>query len=614
MKTIFSIIIFCYALNTAIGKSVPNWNPVIPNKVQEKYIPARQIQLDGLLNDHIMINLEKRLLMIDSAIVLSGFVHRPGAQSWIGEHVGKFLYSASNTYRYTHDGRIKELMDDMLKKYIATQLPDGYLGTYLPKDYWTAWDVWAHKYAIIGLINYYSVTGFEPALQAAKKAADLICRTFGDESGKRDLNTSGGHSGMASGSILEPMIDIYRYTGDQKYLEFAKYILRTWETETGPKILSSIEQYGKVTKVGNAKAYEMMSCFVGILKYYQLTGDARYLKAMQTAWQDIVDNRLYISGTASAGERFKDDHDLPAETKDKMGEGCVTMTWIQFNTQMLKITGEEKYVEEIEKAVYNHLFAAENPKTGCVSYYTALQGAKPYKCDQGYSCCLSSVPMGISMIPNLVWGNIDKEFTILMYEPGEVRDSVVADDGSKLLLQIISTTDFPLDGKVIYEINPSSNKKFAINFRIPTWSNNYTLTVNGVKQNTTGSQSIKVERVWKTNDKITVLFDMPLQVIKGGPSYPGFVAFKRGPQVLALDSWFNSGYIETLPLPIKEDSKFTINSAVNLLPKDWIGKQAYSIISDIDKKQKPFILVPFADAGQQSTKQQVWVLTNYVKK
>lgn len=613
---IFSIILFCMVVNTAKATidSMPAWQQIVPNKVQEKYIPVSLPHLNGLLHDRVMINLEKRLLKIDSALLLSGFVHRPGSQTWIGEHMGKFLYSASNTYRYTQDKRLKELMDDMLRKYIPTQLPDGYMGTYLPKDYWSSWDVWAHKYAIIGLMNYYSVTGYKPALQTAKKAADLICRTFGDEPGKLDLNKSGSQAGMAAGSILEPMIDLYRYTGDQKYLEFAKYILRNWETATGPKILSTLEQYGSVRKVGNAKAYEMMSCFVGILKYYKLTGDIKYLKVLQTAWQDIVDKRLYITGTASAHERFQDDHNLPAEPRDKMGEGCVTMTWIQFNEQMLKITGELKYVEEIEKAVYNHLLAAENPQTGCVSYYTALQGAKPYNCNQLNSCCLSSVPMGISSIPDLVWGNINKEFSILLYEPGELKDSIIATDGSKLLLQVKSTTDFPADGKVIYTINPSSRKKFAINFRIPTWSTNYTLKVNGKKQNITSNQSVKVEREWKANDKVIVSFDMPLQVINGGLSYPGFIAFKRGPQVLAMDSVFNPRNKDALPVFFNKDTKFTINNANNILTKGWIGKQAYSIAIDSRNKQKLFILVPFADAGQQSTKQQVWIVSNEVAK
>jgi DUF1680 family protein len=611
MKNIFCVLFFFVFFNTAKANIdfSRGWNPIVPNKVNDIYIPAGHSQFNGLLNSHVLINMEQRLLKIDSALLLSGFVHRPGAQTWIGEHMGKFLFSATNTYRYTSDERIKALMDDMLHKYIATQLPDGYLGTYLPKDYWSSWDVWAHKYAIIGLLSYYSVTGYEPALETAKKAADLICRTFGEEPGKLDLNKSGSQAGMASGSILEPMIDLYRYTGDEKYFQFAKYIIRNWEAATGPKIVSSLEQYGKVTKVGNAKAYEMMSCIVGILKYYKLTGDTRYLKAAQIAWDDIVDNRLYLTGTASAHERFQSDHNLPAEANDKMGEGCVTMTWIQFNEQMLKITGELKYVEQIEKAVYNHLLAAENPQTGCVSYYTSLQGVKPYKCNQLNSCCLSSIPMGISSLTNLIWGNVNNKFSIMLYEPGEMSDSITASDGSKILLNIKAASNFPSDGKVVYIVNPSSNKKFAIQFRIPSWSANYTLTVNGVKQKT-GNDLVKLEREWKPNDKIVVRFDMPLQLIEGGPSYPGYIAYKRGPQVLALDSLLNPAYTNTLPVLLKKDSRFTIKNVNHVLPKGWIGDQAYAIGLKEDKKQKLFILVPFADAGQQATRQQVWIRSN----
>ncbi|MCW3107880.1 MAG: hypBA1 2, partial [Segetibacter sp.] len=429
--------------------------PVIPNKVADKYTPAYYQNIEGLLGFRMNVNLEKRLLQIDSAILLSGFRKRPGSQTWIGEHVGKFLFSAANTYKYSNDSHIKQLMDAMAKEYIACQLPDGYLGTYLPKDYWSDWDVWAHKYAIIGLLNYYSVTGDKPALETAKKAADLICRTFGDEKGKRDIITAGHHAGMAAGSILEPMVDLYRYTGDKKYLQFCEYVLRAYEQSNGPKIVSGLEKYGTVTRVGNAKAYEMLSCFLGILKYYRLTGNEKYLTPLQTAWSDIRLHRMYITGTSSDHERFKDDDLLMAENDSRMGEGCVTTTWIQFNLQLLQVTGEQKYADELERSVYNHLLAAENPQTGCVSYYTAFQGIKPYKCDQGYSCCLSSIPRGISLIPDMVWGKVNNVFSVLMYETGEIAETILANDHSSVALKIRSDTRFPLDGRVEYVITPS---------------------------------------------------------------------------------------------------------------------------------------------------------------
>ncbi len=469
-RLLLFLLLFCVASKAISLDNIKLQGPLVPNQIPDQYTPACYQNITGLLGYRLNVNLEKRLLKIDSATLLSGFRKRPGAQTWIGEHVGKFLFSASKTYAYSHDPEIKHLMDDMVRKYIACQMPDGYLGTYLYKDRWTEWDVWAHKYAIIGLLNYYSVTGYRPALETAERAADLICRTFGDEPGKRDLMLAGEHNGLAPGSILEPMVDLYRYTGNQKYLGFCRYILRAYEQPDGPKIISQLEKYGDVTKVGDAKAYEMLSCFLGILKYYKLTGEVKYLSLLQTAWADITLHRLYITGTSSDHEIFKPAGILKAGNQDDMGEGCVTVTWIQFNLQLLQITGEAKYAEELERAVYNHLLAAENPRTGCVSYYTALQGAKPYRCDQGYSCCLSSVPRGISLIPEMLGGKINNVFTVLMYENSEATDSIITSDHAKIALKITSVTKFPLNGKVDFIITPSESKTFRINFRVPEWS------------------------------------------------------------------------------------------------------------------------------------------------
>ena len=583
--------------------------PVVPNKIADKYVPARYQEIEGFLGYRMNINLEKRLLLIDSTTILSGFRKRPGAQVWLGEHVGKFLFSASNTYKYTNDVRIKKLTDDIVRQYIACQLPDGYLGTYLPQDYWTEWDVWAHKYAIIGLLNYYSVTGDQKALNAAKKAGDLMCNTFGDESGKRDLMIAGWHAGLAPGSILEPMADLYRYTGEKRYLNFCEYILRAFEHSNGPKIISGLEKYGEVTKVGNGKAYEMLSCFLGILKYYKITGEVSYLKALETAWTDIRNNRTYITGTSSVDEHFQEDGIMPAENETKMGEGCVTTTWMQFNLQLLQITGDRKYSEEIERIVYNHLLAAENPQTGCVSYYTALQGAKPYKCDQGFSCCLSSIPRGISLIPDVVWGKINGTFSILMVESGVVTDTITAENHSRVALTIESSTKFPLEGSVKYTIAPSSANKFGLNFRVPEWAKNYTATVGkNIYKGISGSL-LNINRIWSKNDIVDVHFEMPVEVISGGKSYPGRIALKRGPQVLAVDKLLNTE-LESLKGVNFKSINLELTDGRKLLPSDWSWKQAYQVPMEVDHTPKSILMVPFSEAGQKGAEIVTWIGSN----
>jgi len=607
---------------SVIPSSGINYPPIVPDKIVTRYVPASSEKLEGWLNAHVRINLDKRLLLIDSATLLSGFVHRPGSQTWIGEHVGKFLSSASKTYRYTHDTALKELADDMVRKYLATQLPDGYMGTYLPKDYWTEWDVWAHKYAIIGLLDYYSVTGYRPALLAAERAGELICRTFGDGPGQKDLNLSGFHAGMAAGSILEPMIDLYRYTANPHFLAFARYILRNWESPTGPKMMSGLTRYGKVTKVGNAKAYEMLSCFVGVLKYYRLTGDQAWLLAMQKAWADIVANRLYLTGTASSFEVFQADHQLPALNKDDMGEGCVTVTWMEFNDQLLRITGGLQYLEEIEKSIYNHLTAAENPGTGCVSYYTPLMGMKPYKCDQGFSCCLSSIPRGISMIPDFVYGRIGKHFSVLLYEPGKVLDSISTDDHGRIRLKLSCATNFPATGDAVYTIDPSAPARFSLTFRIPGWATGFTARVNGREEPVNKGRALTINRRWLPHDQVTIHFNMPLQVLHGEPSYPGYIAFKRGPQVLAQDSLLGAAlFPDKNVFPGFVDQSVVDHSNKTLMlqdagvspPADWVGAQAYQLPAGAGNN-KPLVLTPFADAGQSGGGVRVWFAGQAAKK
>jgi DUF1680 family protein len=600
------------------GRVIPNsvdgnFGPLIPNKVADKFVPASYQEIGGYLGYRLDVNLRKRLLQIDSATLLSGFERRPGSQTWIGEHVGKFLFSASKTYAYTHNPQLRQLMDAMVRTYIACQLPDGYLGTYLVKDRWTAWDVWAHKYAIIGLLNYYSVTGDTAALATARRAADLVCRTFGDEPGKRDLMPAGEHDGLAPGSILEPMVDLYRYTGDAKYLGFCRYVLRAYEQADGPKIISRLEQYADVTRVGDAKAYEMLSCFLGILKYYQLTGDERYLHVLEKAWADISSHRLYITGTASDHELFVGSGILKATNADKMGEGCVTVTWIQFNLALLRITGDLKYAEELERSVYNHLLAAENPQTGCVSYYTALLGVRPYRCDQGFSCCLSSVPRGISLIPEIMGGQIGGDFSVLFYENGVARATIRDSQGQEISLEVRSSTRFPADGIVHFEIEPGRDAEFTIRFRVPTWTRDFQAGVGGARYAGAKNGMLSIRRHWKKGDRVEVKMDIPVEVLPGGPTYPHSVAIKRGPQVLAFDRGLNADVDSAGAVQIADETRAAHAAVTSLadasaaLPADWGWKEAFFLDAKIGDRPRRVVLVPFAEAGQMTGDVAVWI-------
>ncbi|MBL7744513.1 MAG: glycoside hydrolase family 127 protein [Chitinophagaceae bacterium] len=587
--------------------------PLIKNRVPDNFIAVsfQNQQLKGYLGTRLKQNLEQRLLKVDESGLMGSYLNRPGIHPWAGEHVGKYLEAACNVWKLTHNPALKKQMDRMMYELINTQLEDGYLGTYTPDQYWTSWDVWSHKYNLYGLLAYYTTTGYQPALDACRKMGDLLCATFGKKAGQLDIILAGTHVGMAATSVLDPMVELYKYTGDKKYLDLCYYILEAWEQDNGPKIISSLLATGKVTKVGNGKAYEMLSNFVGLVNLYRVTGDEKLLTPVLIAWQDIVTSRLYITGTTSSHEYFQEDGYLPAGNNANMGEGCVTTTWIQLNQQLLEVTGELKYIEQIERSVYNHLLGAENPQTGCVSYYTPLMGKKPFTCH--ITCCQSSVPRGIAMIPYFTFGSSKGIPALMMYEPAFYKESIKTDGKKNIDLSLQVESNFPENGDAVIKINISQAASFPIALRVPSWCSSFTASVGGKVYKGTANQNLIISRVWRSGERIKVSFQMPVQVLTGGNSYPGQIAFQRGPQVLALDSSLNDevpGNYQLGPDQRLLVEKPIESSSAVLLPKTWIGKQAFTV-SIIDKTRslikQQLVLVPFADASQTEGIMKVWL-------
>ncbi len=589
--------------------------PIIPYKIKAAFTPvALQDQvLKGYMGNRFMQNLEERLLKVDEDSIMGGYLQRPGSQPWIGEHVGKYLESACNVWKVTHNHQLKEQMDRMMYELINSQLEDGYLGTYTPDDYWTSWDVWSHVYNLYGLLAYYTTTGYQPSLEACKRMGDLLCKTFGDKPGQRDIILSGEHVGMAATSVLDPMVTLYRYTGKKKYLDFCYYILDSWKQKDGPKIISTLLATGNVNKVADGKAYEMLANLLGLLKLYRVTGDTRFLKPVLIAWNDIVTNRLYITGTTSSFEHFKGDDILPGADTDDVGEGCVTVTWIQVNQNLLDITGKLKYIGQIEKSIYNQLFGAENPESGCVSYFTPLMGVKPFSCS--ITCCTSSVPRGIALLPYFTFGNVKNVPTLMLYGPASYKENITAADKKNIVLSLLIDSGFPYNGNSVITVNTSQTALFPLGLRVPSWSRSFIAKVNGIAYRGTAEKYLVIKRIWKPGDKINVSFSIPVQVVTDSKNYPGEIAFERGPQVLAFDNSLPSNVELIKKYQFAIDQKLLVQkpgskSDADELPEQWIGKQAYTV-KVIDRKKKKaiqqLVLVPFADASQTGGNIKVWM-------
>jgi DUF1680 family protein len=584
---------FCATLLTA--------QPV-PDKVADVFVsaPFAAQHIDGMLGERMRVNLEGRLLNVDEKAILDCFRHRPGNHPWAGEHAGKFLDAAANAWLYTKDERVKTLMDRVARELIATQLPDGYLGTYSDDKRWTEWDVWVHKYDLIGLLSYYRATGNRPALDASKKIGDLLCRTFGTGPGQRDIILAGTHVGMAATSVLEPMVYLYRATGDRKYLEFCEYLVRAWSQPDGPKILESLKETGSVFHTANAKAYEMLSNLVGLAELYRTTGNKAYLAAVETAWNDVAAHRLYVDGTASSAEHFTDDFVLPGEEISNVGEGCVTVTWTQLTWQLFRLTGDPKYAEQLEHTVYNALLAAQDPVNGNICYFTPLDGKK--NPGPGISCCVSSEPRGISMIPLLTWGTRADGVAILLYTAGRVT---LETHGAKVAIE--SRTGYPADGSAALTVNPDKPVRFSLSLRVPTWTKDFEATVAGQRYVGKPGQFLTIDREWKAGDRVDVNLDITVRAVSGAPSYPFSVAIFRGPQLLALEQSANPGVADLQAAgPASMDVKLSAPSIADLLvaKNRTISEPAYRMDGLVTGKPHELILVPFADARSY----RVWLL------
>ncbi len=588
--------------------------PVVEEKVPRRFEAASQQgqKLSGLLLARMQANLNGRLLRVDEAGLLDGFRKRPGVHPWIGEHVGKFLDASAKVWLNTKDPRLKKLMDRVASTLIATQQADGYLGTYVDAERWTSWDVWVHKYNILGLLAYHQATGNVPALEASKKMGDLLIATFGG--GKRDLITAGTHVGMASTSVLAPMVALYRQTGDKRYLDFCQDILKAMEQPNGPKILSTLQASANVFKTANAKAYEMISNLIGLVDLYAITGETRLIEPVRAAWNDIAKRRLYITGTTSSFEHFHDDHELPAEEHHNIGETCVTVNWIELTLALMRFDGEAKYADEIERSVYNHLLGAQDAHNGNFCYYTPLNGNKRY--GPGISCCVSSGPRGIAMLPELAWGVLDGAPAVTLWTAGRAQLDAKTPEGGHVAVKLQTQTRFPEDGKVTLTVQPTRPATFALALRVPAWTTRFVVTIGQgphavTKEGTPGS-FLRLEQAWGRSTKLQIDMDLPVRLVSGAPTYPGRVAVVRGPQVLVADA----------PAAINGKSQgvdpalFFLDDEASLASLKPLGRGAKpsyridghvmsSLRADAKQEAAELVLVPYANARRPLT----WLLS-----
>ncbi len=228
-KQTFYIILFAVVFTSVATQAQPVSDLL-------KTIPQNQLKLEGHVGMQTDLIFKNRVVAQDYDYLVEPFRHKNETHLWQMEFWGKWMLGAVAAWEYTHDAELMNHMSNSVTSIIETQLPNGYIGNYSVENQLTNWDIWGRKYVLLGLLRYHDITQNKKALTAAQKSADYLITQLG--SGKTNIIETGNYHGMASSSILEPIMLLYNKTNNQNYLDFAKYIVDEWETPDGPQLIA----------------------------------------------------------------------------------------------------------------------------------------------------------------------------------------------------------------------------------------------------------------------------------------------------------------------------------------------------------------------------------------
>lgn len=557
-------------------------------------LPPNSIQLTGHLEGYIqnsIANWNKGRLPYDEFV--NFFRTHAAPQFALGEMWGKAVRSGSMFYRYTKDPELKTILDNTVQDLLSTQNENGSISC-TPVDQQPGsenGDLWERKYVMLGLEEYYQWVNPDSAvLNALKKHADCIIDQVGHAPKKEivDLGWSATNIGyepchIESSTLLEPFMRLYNWTGEQRYLDFARYIVESGGTKHFNLIQQAYDNTDPYLMSGHyPKAYEMMSMFEGVVEYYRVTGDERCRQAFMNLFNNIRKREITIIGNAGADQPYHPNvageawgntaYEQTNPNITRMMETCVGVTWMKFCSQIMRLTGDPAPADEIEKYVYNGLLGAMKPTGDGFSYVNLLNGNKVVNYGWGWhfddfyvTCCNLNGPMGLAYIPYVAVMTSEEGPIVNLYNAGEVNMNTRTQP-----LQLTIDTDFPLTGHVVINVNPEKAENFTMKLRIPSWSQNTALSVNGEKVEATPGTYAELNRKWNPGDRIEIDFDMTCRVINAplGSNRAGdnFQAVVRGPIVLARDENIDPNFDQPVAIQADENGVVAITPVQPTLP------------------------------------------------
>ncbi len=533
-----------------------------------KTVPVRAVTIeDGFWAKRRATNINSSIPSMHDELVAHGrmnnFLRLEGKSS--ASQTGP-VYSDSDIYKWTEavgfslqaadHPELRKTTETMIQEVVAAQEPSGYLNTYYVGDrkplrmlyptQETGHELYNIGHLLQGAIAYYRATGDRTLLDAGTRFLDqFLIPGYGP--GKDQKGIVAGHP-----EIEMALVELYRTTGKREYVDLAGYILHG--DDRIPLTVGQITYmfcgipFTSRTRLEGHAVRAMYAC-CGATDYYLETGDAEYWKTLNHLWADLTEHQLYVTGgvgAREAGEAFGDAYELP--NARAYGESCAAIGNMMWNWRMLAASGEARFADVMERALYNGINSGMSLDGTTYCYRNPLAfdpsgDSRDRHSPDGHirnpwydtTCCPPNLERTFASLPGYFYSTSENGVYVHLYDNSKMNWQL--QDGKRL--QIEQTTNYPWEGDVKLTVSPSVPAEFAVYVRIPGWSAKNSVKVNGKQmEGAEPGQYFAIRREWSGNDVIELSFDMATQLLKANPAVVedhGRIAFQRGPLVYCME-------------------------------------------------------------------------------
>lgn len=572
---------------------------------------------------------------------------KPGNFKGPSFHDGDFyktFEAVASLYAATKDPKLDELMDNAISVIAKAQREDGYIYTKAiieQKQKGDAkmfadrlsFEAYNFGHLMTAACVHYRATGKTALLDVAKKAADFLIGFYNSATPEQSRNA-------ICPSHYMGLSELYRTTHDRKYLTLVQHLIAIKGASEGTDDNQDRIPFLKQTKVmGHAVRANYL--YAGVADVYAETGDKALLAQLNTMWDDVTQHKMYVTGGCGSlydgvspdGTSYKPDevqkihqaygrdYQLPNFTAHN--ETCANIGNVLWNWRMLQITGDAKYADIVELALYNSVLSGINLKgdkflyTNPLAYSDAMPFKQRWEKDrQAYisksNCCPPNTVRTVAEVSQYAYSLSDAGVFFNLYGGNEFHTKVK--NGS---LKLTQTTDYPWDGKITVTLQEAPKEALSLFFRIPGWCSDAKILVNGKAQSTTLTPGAyaEVKSSWKAGDKIELTLPMPVKLIESNPLVEetrNQVAVKRGPVVYCVESIdlpkdktiFDiaipaKNNLKPSPLTIENSPVMSLEGDAMLIDNsDW-SKKLYREVSVEAPKTIPVRLVPYYAWGNR---------------